>query len=119
MKTKILLLALAIMATSLVYAQTSNQETKTNCSKKVLKKIQRKMNSVNFDEFIEVGQKRQVIVTCELNTENIVEVVNIEGGDEQLNEAITKSLLRHPVKCDSPTSREPFTFLVTFKMISG
>jgi len=117
MKAKILLLAIAIMGTSLVYAQTSNQETKTDCSKKVLKKIQRKMNLVNFNDYVAVGEKTQVIVTCEMNEKSIVEVVNIKGGDEQLNADIIRILQKYPVKCDSQASGEPFSFLLTFKML--
>jgi len=117
MKAKILLLALAIMGTSLVYSQTSIQDTQTDCSKKVLKKIQRKMNLVKYDDFIEVGQKTQVIVICEMNDENVVEVVNIKGDNKELNSDIIKVLQKYPVKCDSQPKEQPFSFLLTFKMI--
>jgi hypothetical protein len=117
MKTKMLLLALTILGTSLVYSQNPDQITKTKCEKKVLKSIKRKMNSVNFIDYVSEGSKTNVALNCILNEKNIIEVTNIEGGNDSLNAAILEMLENHPVKCeDQPTGTE-FTFKLTFKHI--
>jgi len=115
MKAKILLLALAIMGTSLVFSQSTPQLKKTDCEKKVLKKIQRKMNMVSFNNYIKEGSMTRVLVTCVINKENLVEIQQIEGTNEELNAAIIKNMAKHPVKCESEPTGKPFAFYMTFK----
>lgn len=117
MKTKMLLLALVILGTNLVYSQSPDQTSKTECKKKVLKTIKRQMNLVNFRDYIPEGSKTNLIITCVVNEKNIIEVANIEGVNENLNAAIIERLENHPVKCeDQPTGSE-FSFMLTYKHI--
>ena len=55
MKTKILFLALAILGTSLVHAQLPSQKVKTDCDKKLHKKIRQTMNLVHFRDYVDEG----------------------------------------------------------------
>lgn len=118
MKTKILLIALVILGTTFVHASTPEQETKTNCEKKVLKKIKRKMNMVKFKDYVSEGQESLVILTCTVNEDKVVEVNHIRGANEELNAAIIEKLTSNPVKCESQPSGVPFSFDITFKHIS-
>ena len=118
MKTKILLLALVIMGTSFAYSQNTDQLTKTKSEMKVLKTIKRRMNLVNFTEYIPVGSKTNVELTYFLNEQNVIEVANIEGVNDNLKASIIDVLENNPVKCeDQPTGKE-FSVLLTFKHIS-
>lgn len=118
MKTKMLLLALAIMGTSLVYTQSPDQISKKDCDKKVLKKIKRKMNHINFKDCVAADSKTSVIVTCFTNEKNVIEVASIEGGNEKFNTAILEGLEKHPVKTENQAIGEKFSFMMTFKHIS-
>lgn len=114
MKTKIILLALAIMSSSLVFSQTVQHESKTDCEQKVLKKIKSKMNYLNVKDYLVEGQKNTVIVTCYVNEDNQIEVAKINGYDKELNQAVIETLERHPVNCEKADSGEYFTFKMTF-----
>ena len=118
MKAKMLLLALAILGTTLVYSQSPDERSKTKCEKKILRKIKRKMNYVNFQDYVSEGSKSRVILTCFLNDENVVEVASIKGVDENLNTAILESFKSNPVKCENQVAGKEFTFMMTFKHIS-
>ena len=110
MKTKIILLALAIMTSSLAFAQQVNHESKTDCEKKILNKIKKKMYHLDPRDYLDEGEKQGVIITCVVNSENTVEVLKISGYDEEVKAAILETLKEHPVVCKSAPSGEQFTF---------
>jgi uncharacterized secreted protein with C-terminal beta-propeller domain len=114
MKTKIILLALAIMSSSLVFSQTVQHESKTDCEQKVLKKIKSKMNYLHVKDYLVEGEKNSVIITCYVNEDKQVEVAKIDGYDEELNQAVIETLEKRPVKCENAESGEYFTFKLTF-----
>jgi hypothetical protein len=117
MKAKILLLAIAILGSGLVYSQNENTEATKSCEKKVLKKIQRKMNFLQTYKYLEVGEKAELIITCVINEKNTVEVVEIKGYDEDLKKAVTKILEERPVKCDNQVTGVPFKFKMKFQQL--
>ena len=117
MKTKMLLLALVILGTNLVYSQNPDQTSKTECKKKVLKTIKRQMNLVNFRDYIPVGSETNVIITCFANDKNIIEVANIKGVYENLNGVIAERFENHPVKCEDQPIGSEFSLMLTFKHI--
>lgn len=110
MKTKILLLAIAIMTSSFAFSQQVNHESKTDCEKKVLNKIKKKMMYLDVRDYLNEGEKQGLIVTCTLNEQNTVEVVKISGYDEEVKVAVIETLKEHPVVCKSGSPGEQFTF---------
>lgn len=111
MKTRIALLALAIMMSSLAIANNPvKHESKTDCEKKVLMKIKRKMMFLNVKDYLVEGQRQEVIITCQVNENKQVEVVKVTGYDPEINEAIKETLQEHPVICNSTPVGEYFTF---------
>ena len=93
MKAKMLLLALAVLGTTMVYSASPEKETKTDCEKKVLKQIKRKMSNVNFMDYVPSGQKARLLVTYVVNQNNIVEITGIEGAGEELEQLFVMSKL--------------------------
>ena len=110
MKTKILLLALAILGSSLAFSQPVEHESKTDCEKKVLNKIKKKMMYLDVKDYLVEGEKQGMIITCALNDQNVVEVVKISGYDEELKVAIQETLKEHPAVCKTGSAGEQFTF---------
>lgn len=119
MKTKVFLIALAVLGTSLAYSQNVDQDSSVDCQKKVMKKIQRKMNMVNFDDYLKEDQKARVLVTCIVNDDKEIEVLKVKGQIEGLNNAIIDYMTKHPVKCSTEPSAESFDFYVTFKLVQS
>ena len=118
MKTKMLMLVMVILGTSLAYTQTPDQTNDTECNKKVLKKIKRQMNLVKFRDYVAEGSRTNVIVQCVMNENNVVEVAGIEGMHADLNAAIIQRLENHPVKCEDVPAGSEFSFRLTFKHVS-
>ena len=114
MKAKILLLAIAIMGTSIVFSQPATApEAKNDCEQKTLRKIKRKLNLIKVSDYLAEGQKAKLIVTCTVNDEKNVEVLHVEGYDEELKAEIMNTLKEHPVKCENTASGEEFSFWLT------
>ena len=117
MKAKILLLAIAILGSGLVYSQNETKDATTSCEKKVLRKIQKKMTFLKTYKYLEVGEKAELIITCVINDKNTVEVVDIRGYDEDLKKAVIKILEDRPVKCNDQVTGVPFKFKMKFKQL--
>lgn len=115
MKAKILLLALAIMGSSLAFAQPVNHDNVTKCEKKILKKIKRKMTNLHVKEYILEGQRTSFVVTCFLNEDKVVEVARIDGTNEELKQAVIETFKKYPVTCDSEATGNYFTFKIAFE----
>ncbi len=116
MKAKVLLLAVAIMISGLSFSQKSNEASSTNCEKKVLNKIKRKMHYIDMEKYLNEGQKANFIVTCRINEENIVEVVDIRGRNQEIKDEIISTLAKHPVECKSNSEDSQFVFLMKFDL---
>jgi len=118
MKTKILLLAIAILGSGLLYSQpTNNDDNNTKCEKKVMKKIQRKMRLISVNDYLKEGEKTKLVVKCTINEDNVVEVAELGGKDEDLKQAVIETLQNHPVKCDDMKIGSTFTFVMKFVLI--
>ncbi len=115
MKTKMILLVLALVSTSLVFSQQVNHESKTDCEKKVLVKIKKSMNYLHVKDYLDVGERNSVIVTCFINEDHIVEIARIDAPSEELKAAVIKTLERHPVKCNQESDGNYFTFRMVFE----
>ena len=116
MKAKIVLLAIALMITGLTYSQNSAKEKTTNCDKHVLNKIQKNMKHLKLNKYLEADQKARYIVTCRIGEDNLVEVVQIHGLNEELKKAIITTLQDNPVESKSKVDDSLFTFLMRFEM---
>jgi hypothetical protein len=111
MKTRIVLLTLAILASSFAFANNPvKHETTTDCEKKVLKKIKRKMYHLNVKDYLDEGEKRVVIITCLVNPDNSISVARISGTDQEVTNAIVETMEEHPVICKNAPVGEYFTF---------
>jgi hypothetical protein len=110
MKTKIFLLAIAIMTGSFAFAQEVKHESETDADKKVLKKIKKQMFALDLEDYLEEGERQAVIITCAVNEEDEVEVVKISGYDKELNAAIAEILDRKPVRYVGTDEGDNFTF---------
>jgi hypothetical protein len=114
MKTRILILALAILGSSLAFAGPVPHESETDCEKKVLNKIKRSMSNLHVKDYLYEGQKSSVIVTCFINENSEVEVARIDGTNEELKAAILDNFKEHPVQCKSGADGNYFTFRMAF-----
>jgi hypothetical protein len=111
MKTKILTLALAILTSSFAFANNPvKHATKTDCEKKVLTKIKRKMMQMNVKDYLVEGEKQGLIITCVINEDNAVQVLRIDGYDEEVKAAVTELLAENPVICKKAEQGQVFTF---------
>ena len=114
MKTRILILALAILGSGIAFAQPVVHESKTDCEKKILRKIKRTMSHLHITEYLDEGQKSAVIITCFINENEEVEVAKIDGSNEELKAAILNTFEEHPVKCKDGADGNYFTFRMAF-----
>ena len=117
MKAKMLLLALVVLGTTMVYSASPEKETKTDCEKKVLKQIKRKLENINFMDYVPSGQKARLLVTYVVNQNNIVEITGIEGAGEEFSAAITDRMKKQQLKCETLESGEEYSFILTFKHV--
>jgi hypothetical protein len=116
MKTKIFLLAVAIMTSSFAFAiNPVKHEASTDCEKKVLKQIKKQMYFLNVKDYLEEGERQAVVITARINDQNTVEIVKVSGTDEELKEAIVETLEDYPVKRVSDPSGDNFTFKMVFE----
>ena len=119
MKTKALFLTLAIMASSiLAFSQpVVPVTTKTDCDKKVLSKIKRKIGVSSFVNYMEEGTSAKFLVTCAVNDKNEVELVNIEGNNQMLKEIVISTFEKHTINCPNETPGNTFTFWLNLKKV--
>ena len=115
MKTKILLLVFSFLMAGFSYAQEYEHETTTNCDKKILKKIERNMYHFHVKDYLDAGEKQFILLTCKINGNKTVEVVKITGYDQEVVEAIQKTLEEHPVTCKNAPVGLVFTFKLQLK----
>ena len=116
MKTKALFLALAIMGSSIfAFSQPVVPTTKTDCDKKVLSKIKRKIGFSQFVNYMEVGSTAKFLVTCTVNEKNEVELVNIEGNNQNLKEEIISTFDKSSISCPNEMVGNTFTFWLKLK----
>ncbi len=116
MKAKIILLVMALMISGLSFSQESKEVLTTNCEKKVLNKIKRKMHYIKMEKYLAEGQQANFIVTCKLNEDNIVEVVDIRGRNQEIKDEIISTLEKHPVECKSNLGNSYFIFSMKFDL---
>lgn len=116
MKAKILLLAAAIMISGLSFSRSSKENITTNCEKKVLNKIKKKMHYIDMEKYLEEGQQANFIITCKLNEDNIVEVVDIRGKNQEIKDEIISTLKKYPVECKSNSQTSQFMFSMKFDL---
>lgn len=119
MKTKTFFLALVLMGSSLlaVSQQTVPEPTKSNCDKKVLNKIKRQMNAVNYSDYMEISTTAKYLVTCFINENHEVELKSIEGYNEGLKQAIVEEFNDEAVSCPGEVPGTYFSFYLTFKKL--
>ncbi len=117
MKTRILLLAIAILGTGLLYSQPNSDDNSTKCEKKVLRKIQRKMSLISMKDYLKEGEQTKLVVKCTVNEDNVVEVTELAGKDEDMKKAVIETLQNHPVKCDELNIGSTFTFVMKFVLM--
>ena len=116
MKTKAILLALAIMSSSMfaLAQQVVPLATKTDCDQKVLNKIKRKMMSNGSLDYLEEGTTAKFLVTCTVNENYEVELAKVQGHHKEIKEAIIETFNKHTVDCPSETPGEYFSFWLKF-----
>jgi hypothetical protein len=117
MKTIALTLLIAVFGATAVQAQSTEYEKATECDKKVLKKIKRKMAMVDFREHVALDKQAKIIVTCVINDDKTVRIADVRGRNEKLNQAIIENLEEHPIKCEKAEPGKQFSFVLTFRHI--
>lgn len=117
MKTKILLLAIAILGSGLLFSQTNGDDNSTKCDKKVLKKIERKMRSISMNDYLNEGEKTHFIVRCTVNEDKVVEATILSGKNDGLKQAVIDVLEKYPVNCDDMAVGSSFTFVMKFLLM--
>jgi hypothetical protein len=115
MKTRILILALLVMIAGLAYTQQAPENKTTTMEKKVLNKIRRNMSASNFREYIAEGETETYLITCLVNDENMVEIVDIKGNNKAMKADIESTLEKHPVKVSPDRAGDLFKFKLTFE----
>jgi len=116
MKTKLFFLVMALFAGSVMFAQSSTPGS-SDCDAKVLKKIKKNMNRLDVKDYVEEGQRIYVVLTCTVDENKNVVVLNAEGISEKLNKAVKENLEEYPVTCSNHPTDKPFSVLLTFKHI--
>ena len=117
MKAKILLLTLAVLISGVSFSNNINKDENTKCEKMVLKKIKRKMQTINLQKYMEEGEQTRFLITCKVNSNNVVEVIDVMGINEDLRNQIIETLEKYPVECDANTMDSPFRFTTKFMLI--
>ena len=117
MKAKILLLTLAVLISGVSFSNNISKDENTKCEKMVLKKIKRKMQTIDLQKYLEEGEQSRFLITCKVNSNNIVEVVDVMGINEELKNQIIETLAKYPVECDSKSMDSPFRFSTKFVLL--
>lgn len=115
MKTKILVLVIALFGTTFFFSQNVNAQSNSKCDKKVVKQIKRSMNVLDVTDYVPENHKVHVILTFTINDDHLVDVIKVEGFDQELNDAVQEVLESLPVKCDAEPRGNQYTLLLTFK----
>lgn len=115
MKTILLTMLITVFGAAAVHSQSTDDAKSSDCDKKILKKIKRKMALVDFEEYVALDQQATFIVTCVVKEDKTISIINVRGRNEKLNEAIIEKLEEDPVKCDWVEPGIQFSFLLTFK----
>jgi hypothetical protein len=108
---------IAVIGATAVQAQTLQETKSTDGDKKVLRKIKRKMVMVDFKEHIALGRQAKTIVTCVVKDDKTIGVTDVQGRNQQLNQAIIDNLEKHPVRCEDQENGKEFSFVLTFKHV--
>lgn len=114
MKTKLLLLAVSLLATTLIFAQPTKKNDNNSCDKKVLKQIRKTLNYVDINDYLTEGETVKLILHCKVNANHEVEVQKIHGENEELKTAIIEILQDNPVKCENMEQGSYFSFYAKF-----
>lgn len=119
MKTKVLILALTVIFTSLgtIAQQTVPEPVSTECNKKVLKKIKREIAASDALDHMVEGTLVKYRLVCFINDQNKVELKNIEGNNEALKVSIRETFLREEIDCTGEVPGSYFTFILTLKKL--
>lgn len=117
MKTKALFLALTIFGSSLLLTaqQVPPEPIKTDCDKKVLRKIKRKIAVSNALDHMSDNSLAIFRVVCYINEDNVVELTSIEGNNKVIKKTIMETFDQKEIKCPNETSGVYFKFILTFK----
>ncbi len=113
MKAKILLLTIAIMISGISFSSNPKNDQEIKCAKKVIKKIKRNMNAIDLNDYMEEGTTSRFVITCNINN-NVVELLDVRGINEDLKNEIIQTFDKYPVICDANSIESPFRFPVKF-----
>lgn len=119
MNTKAFLLAIAIMASS-VFAfsqQVVPQPIKTDCDKKVLNKIKRKMRAEKFTRYMADGSSVKFLVTCSVDENQKVKLEDVQGGTKQLKAVVISGFEDAEISCPDEKPGTHFQFWLRFKKV--
>lgn len=116
MKTKLFLFVIALFAGSAMFAQSSAPKT-SDCDAKVLKKIKKNMAKIDVKDYVEEGKRIYVVLTCTVDENKKVVVLNAEGVSDNLNKAVKQNLEEYPLTCKNHPTGKPFSVLLTFRHI--
>jgi hypothetical protein len=120
MKKNIAILILLVMSATLGFTQGPPPELKTSAiEKKVMNKIRKNIRTSDFMDYVDEGSREFLIVSCYVNSDNVLEFTNIQGQDKELAEEVKETLDENPVKVDSDKMGESYRFKLTFEHRPG
>lgn len=119
MKTiKIAFFALAcFLLTANFGMATTPEKQKTEKEKSILlNKIRKSVSKTNFADFMEVGKTELIVLRCTVNENNQVVVSKVIGFDEELKEAVRKTMKNNRIMASADLVGEELALQVKFKM---
>lgn len=82
----------------------------------LLNKIRRSVSNIDFVKFIEVGRAEQIVLRCTINENNRVVVSKVIGFDDDLKQAIRKTMENRKIMASSNLKGEELALQFLFKM---
>ncbi|PKQ61878.1 hypothetical protein BZG02_14735 [Labilibaculum filiforme] len=82
----------------------------------LMNKIRKAVAKTNFVEFMEIGKSELIVLRCTINENNQVVVSKVIGFDDELKEAVRKTMKHSSIMASSNLVGEELALQVKFKV---